>query len=131
MVSIDDEWSKFLMNQNTNGLGFSSISSHTNTNVGSSTSNNVEPTSVMVLTETINDNPLTFAPTCDELYISTKTKVVFLSEPVDIQNIFWQIQVIDYWKPCDGVVKKQMKIVSNTMEEFEEYEKKKQNVSYK
>uniref|UniRef100_A0A6C0D3T7 Uncharacterized protein n=1 Tax=viral metagenome TaxID=1070528 RepID=A0A6C0D3T7_9ZZZZ len=113
MASIDDEWTKFLVNQhnNSNNNGF-----HT---TQAKESNQTEET----ITETV-------APQCDDLYISTKTKVVFLSEPVDIQTIFWKIPVIEYWKPCDGVVKKQMKIVSKTLEEFEEYEKRKENIPY-
>jgi len=63
-------------------------------------------------------------PKCDELYISTKTKVLFLNREVDIHTVFWNIPVIEYWKPIRGVVKKQMKIVSKTPEEYEEYTQK-------
>ena len=31
-----------------------------------------------------------------ELYISTKTKVLFLNQEVDIQNVFWKIPIIEY-----------------------------------
>uniref|UniRef100_A0A6C0ASR6 Uncharacterized protein n=1 Tax=viral metagenome TaxID=1070528 RepID=A0A6C0ASR6_9ZZZZ len=129
MASIDDEWSKFLSNQNANELGFSSISSHTNTNTNAKMSVSKAEDSILLSNRDIEFDT-SVAPACDELYISTKTKVVFLSEPVDIQNIFWKIPVIEYWKPCDGVVKKQMKIVSKTLEEFEEYEKKKKDIPY-
>jgi hypothetical protein len=47
-----------------------------------------------------------------ELLISTKTKVLFLNTAIDINTIFWNIPIIEYWKPENGVVKKQMKIVS-------------------
>jgi TATA-box binding protein (TBP) (component of TFIID and TFIIIB) len=69
-------------------------------------------------------------PKCDDLYISTKTKVVFLSQEIDIHNIFWHIPVIEYWRPCNGVVKKQMKIVSKTPEEFEAYQNKLKGIYY-
>jgi hypothetical protein len=38
--------------------------------------------------------------------------------------------VIEYWKTEEGVVKKQMKIVSKTPEEYEDYKKKLEGVSY-
>ena len=56
-----------------------------------------------------------------ELYISTKTKVLFVNQPIALNSIFWNIPIIEYWKPCQGVVKKQMKIVSKTIEEYNEY----------
>jgi hypothetical protein len=58
-----------------------------------------------------------------ELNISTKTKILYLNQTVDISPLFWKIPVIEYWQPKEGVVKKQIKIVSKTPEEFEEYQK--------
>ena len=60
-------------------------------------------------------------PLCDDLYISTKTKVLFFNQSIDINRIFWDIPVIEYWRPETGVVKKQIKIVSKTQEEFDAY----------
>jgi len=76
------------------------------------------------------DKQETVLPKCDDLYISTTTKVLFLNKPVDIENIFWDISVIDYWKPCAGVIKKQMKIVNHTKEDFEKYQQKLQYIKY-
>lgn len=64
------------------------------------------------------------APKCEDLYISTKTKVLFLNREIDIHRIFWEIPIIEYWRPTEGVIKKQMKIVSKTPEEYEEYRAK-------
>ena len=36
-------------------------------------------------------------PKCDDLYISTTTKVLFLNQPIEIDNIFWEIPIIEYW----------------------------------
>lgn len=69
-------------------------------------------------------------PKCDELYISTKTKVLFLNQAIDIHHAFWNIPIIEYWKPISGVVKKQMKIVSKTPEEYEEYAKHLESIPY-
>ena len=75
-------------------------------------------------------NGVKTVPVCEELYISTKTKVLFLNQAIDIQNIFWKIPIVEYWRPIKGIVKKQMKIVSKTLEEYEEYKKKLDNIGY-
>ncbi len=67
-------------------------------------------------------------PECGELYISTKTKVIYLNKTVDIDNIFWKIPITDYWKPNDGVIKKQMKIVCVSPEELEVYSAKRDSL---
>lgn len=69
-------------------------------------------------------------PVCDDLYISTKTKVLFLNQPIDIATVFWSLPIIEYGIPRDGIVKKQMKIVCNTPEEYEEYRHKLDNIKY-
>lgn len=69
-------------------------------------------------------------PECDELYISTKTKVLFLNQHLDIHRIFWDIPITEYWRPHSGVVKKQMKIVSKTPEEYDVYREKLVGIPY-
>ena len=58
------------------------------------------------------------APKSSNIYISTKTKIAYLNTPIDLKEIFWQIPVIPYAKPCNGVIKKQMKFNSTTNEEL-------------
>jgi hypothetical protein len=65
-----------------------------------------------------------------ELLISTKTKVLFLNQPMDIHRMFWEIPIIDYWIPTPGVLKKQIKVVSKTPEEYEEYKARLTNIRY-
>lgn len=79
------------------------------------------------LDQLLDDDSIAEAPECEDLYISTKTKVLFLNQKIDIHTIFWNIPVIEYWTPNNGVVKKQMKIVSKTPEEYEEYKKRLEN----
>jgi hypothetical protein len=43
------------------------------------------------------------------IYISTKTKIAYLSRPVNIYDIFWKIPVQHYYKRREGVIKKQIK----------------------
>ena len=64
------------------------------------------------------------------LNISTKTKILYLNQKIDIHSIFWEIPVIEYWRPVEGVVKKQIKVVSKTPEEYEQYQEKLENIRY-
>jgi hypothetical protein len=43
------------------------------------------------------------------IYISTKTKIAYLNQPVNIYDIFWKIPVQHYYQRCEGVIKKQIK----------------------
>jgi hypothetical protein len=80
-------------------------------------------------TETFDESSIP-RPICEDLHISTKTKVLFFNQPVDIQNVFWKIPIIEYWKPEEGVIKKQIKIVCKTPEETEEYKEKLKTIKY-
>jgi len=66
----------------------------------------------------------------EDLYISTKTKVLYLNQEIDIHRIFWLIPIIEYWQQKEGVIKKQMKIVSKSREEYEEYQKRLETIPY-
>ena len=33
-------------------------------------------------------------PKCSEIYISTQTKIAYISEPINLNEMFWKIQ---YW----------------------------------
>ena len=112
--SIDDEWMSFIT-QSSDHSGSSSKPTSTKTNATDSC---------------LDETSLGDVPECEDLYISTKTKVLFLNQEIDIQNIFWTIPVIEYWQPKNGVVKKQMKIVSKTMDEFNEYKAKLEGIKY-
>jgi len=70
------------------------------------------------------------APECDDLYISTKTKVLFLNQKIDINEVFWKIPIIQYWEAKSGVIKKQMKVVSKTPEEYEQYKERLASIPY-
>ena len=48
-------------------------------------------------------------PKCTPLYVSTKTKISYLSKPIDIHDVFWKIPVLKYAAPKEGAIKKQMK----------------------
>jgi len=114
MNSIDDEWMNFLKNQNNNFDDSNMV--------------DIEGLYAPVdndIAQTEND-----IPKCQDLYISTKTKVLFLNQPINIQTIFWELPVVEYWKPLEGIIKKQIKIVNKTEDEYNEYKKKLDNTYY-
>lgn len=48
-------------------------------------------------------------PKGTELYISTKTKIAYLSSPIDLAEVFWKVDILPYHLQQEGIVKKQMK----------------------
>ena len=68
---------------------------------------------------------------CEELYISTQTKIFFLNQSnLDVQKIFWNTKVIPYSTATNGVIKKQIRFISKTREEFQQYETKRNQELY-
>jgi hypothetical protein len=57
-------------------------------------------------------------PEPTNIYISTKSKIAYLTQTVDL-NIFWRIPIMSYSTPKNGVIKKQLKVKSETPEELE------------
>lgn len=110
-ASIEDEWEQYLIHQH-------------------NPSTFIPPKIVPRDNTAIEYDVDVVVPKCEDLYISTKTKVLFLNIPIDIHSVFWKIPIIEYWKPQEGVIKKQMKIVSKTPEEYEEYRKMLENTYY-
>jgi hypothetical protein len=123
MVSLDDEWKQFLY---MSGYEMSYIQ----TKIIQEKNTVVEKDDLNVnINDNIKANPKILNHDY-ELLISTKTKVVFLNRPIDIQSIFWKINIIDYWNPTDGVIKKQMKVVFKTIEEYEIYKTRLENIRF-
>lgn len=59
-------------------------------------------------------------PKCTPIYVSTKTKISYLSKPVDIHSVFWRIPVLKYAIPKEGAIKKQMKFSTTEPSELAE-----------
>jgi TATA-box binding protein (TBP) (component of TFIID and TFIIIB) len=51
---------------------------------------------------------------CTDLYISTTTKMIYLNTIIDLNKIFWKIDIIQYYKKQEGIIKKEMKFNSDT-----------------
>jgi hypothetical protein len=107
MTSIDDEWAQYL-----NSDGDTSIFKDTCT----------EKKQVDVIEDV--------APECQELYISTTTKVLFLNTAIDIDSMFWNLPILEYGIPNNGIVKKQMKIISKTPEDYDKYKERLASLNY-
>jgi len=128
---VDDEWMRFLAAQGSMNIFGSAISTPATKSLNPISSTiSTTPLQKPSILQPVEKELSEQVPKCDELYISTKTKVLFLNQPIDIQAIFWNIPVIEYWRPTMGVVKKQMKFVANTEEEYNEYRKKLEGVPY-
>ena len=61
-------------------------------------------------------------PVASELYISTKSKIAYLNSDIDLKNMFWNINIIPYNTPENGVIKKQMKYIFEDEEEVRQVE---------
>ena len=69
-------------------------------------------------------------PKASDIYISTKTKLGYLNRTIDLNKVFWEIPVIPYAKPCNGVIKKQKKFNSLTIEELDYIKEKLKTENY-
>ena len=82
--------------------------------------NNNEPENIKITdTNTVLNQEI---PKSSDIYISTKTKIVYLSDAIDLKENFWKISLVDYSNPCEGVIKKQMKYNFENLEEVEKVE---------
>lgn len=72
----------------------------------------------------IEETDNSIAPICGDIYISTKTKIAYLNKPVVLDEVFWNIPIIPYHVPKEGVIKKQMKFNSSTKEELDNIQEK-------
>ena len=50
-------------------------------------------------------------------HISTKTIIGFLNSEINLNEIFWKINILPYHIQNEGVIKKQIKINSSSKEE--------------
>ena len=60
-----------------------------------------------------------FTKNCSNIYISTKTKILFLNTSLDIFTTFWLLPITDYNKQEKGIIKKQIKFSFESKDEYE------------
>ena len=110
-TTIDEEWANFNMasyNSDNN------VDDYENTHQKSTINYAVNTAKV---NEDI-DAKVVDIPIATEIYISTKSKIAYLNQAIDLKTIFWQIPVIPYATPKNGVIKKQIKFNSVDQEEL-------------
>jgi len=66
-------------------------------------------------------------PKGTDIYISTKTKITYLSHPIELYNVFWKIPTIPYYEMSEGVIKKQMKFNFSNEESLQIVKEKLEN----
>ena len=106
--NIDQEWANF-------------ISSSYDDDMSSDDENIIEiikQTDEEFLSANLSADLNSDAPKSSNIYISTKTKIAYLNRPIDLKEVFWDVPVIPYAKPVNGVIKKQMKFNSLDKEEL-------------
>jgi TATA-box binding protein (TBP) (component of TFIID and TFIIIB) len=125
MLNIDDEWETFI------------ASSNYDDDDADEDSDDIEQPSDFLIQHTdeyLSANLTTDisieVPKASDIYISTKTKIAYLNTHIDLANIFWNIPVINYYTPCNGVIKKQMKFNSTTQLEVDQIQEKLTNQHY-
>lgn len=63
-------------------------------------------------------------PKPSELHISTITKIIYLSNSININEVFWKIKVMNYDMISNGVIKKQLKVCSTSLEDYNDLREK-------
>ena len=114
--NIDQEWENF-------------ISPKCDNDDDDDDDNFIDPDELEIATANLSAE-ITDSPVATPIYISTKTKISYLNQHVDLKEIFWKIPVISYAEPKTGVIKKQIKINSATQEELDIVQEKLKSEKY-
>lgn len=109
--NIDDEWEKFISNDYSDDVDIDEVDPDE--------SSNQITLDISENTNGENDRNTCDIPKATEIYISTKSKIAYLNREIDLKAIFWEIPVIQYSIPKNGVIKKQMKFNSLQQEEVD------------
>jgi len=138
-VAIENEWLHFLENNNSSNNNSSNNNSSNNNSSNNNSSNNNssnntsndelynnESTITCINSSNETGNNLqkiipekNFQKNCSNIYISTKTKILFLSTSIDIFETFWILPITDYNEQKTGIVKKQIKLSFDIKEDYD------------
>ena len=106
--NVDEEWLQFVSKWDTGETCFNSNEEETD-------QSSDEETNSFSTKHIFHDSQCAPEPT--PIYISTKSKIAYINEPIDL-DIFWKIPVMPYATPTNGIIKKQIKLNSKTPEEL-------------
>jgi hypothetical protein len=119
-MNIDEEWENFISS------GYSDDISSDDEEVNEI----IKQTNEEFISANLSSDLTSLAPKATNIYISTKTKIAYLDRIIDLKKIFWDVPVIPYAKPCNGVIKKQMKFNLASQEELTFIQDKLQSETY-
>ena len=109
-MKLDEEWNYFLKNNSLDN------NIHNENNNIQNEENINDEKFIKDNNNEINEDLI--IPEASKLYISTKTKIIYLNTMIDIYYVFWKINIIDYDLQEEGIIKKQIKISSITKEDL-------------
>jgi hypothetical protein len=109
--AIDTEWEKFISSNYSDDISSDDEDDNNNNEFIKEKDNNF--ISANLISEFNAE-----VPKASSIYISTKTKIAYLNMQINLKQIFWQIPVIPYAEPSNGVIKKQMKFNSDCIEDL-------------
>ena len=92
-MNIEDEWLSFLQNKNNDNTKQISVEKN-------------------ISHKLLEEN-------CSDIYISTKTKILFLNKNIEIFESFWKLPIVDYNTQKAGIIKKQIKLSFDNKEDYE------------
>ena len=146
---IDSDWLKYLNNDNdnddndNNNINNNNNNNNNYTNQNDVNNNNNNNNNIDIKDNDIKDNDINIKSNSinkannlsqnnifSDIYISTKTKIGYLDQEINIYDIFWKINLLNYHELKEGFVKKQIKMSFYNKEEVEECNNKLKNYSY-
>ena len=125
MDNVDNEWEQFVLQFNE----FSSVSSNTSSTFTENAASATATTEIK--TEEKEEKGEYIRNECEKLYISTQTKIFYLNvDFLDVTNIYWNLPIMEYGIPKMGIIKKQMRMIFKSPEEYDVYAEKIQEIPF-
>jgi len=120
--NIDEEWKSFILSNNEYDDGSDDYEYDIDTDFDINSDKKIVSANINdnFDSENVSEKDI---PKSSEIYISTKTKIAYLNNPINLRNMFWIIPVLKYMEPKNGVIKKQMKfnsIVETELQDIKE-----------
>jgi hypothetical protein len=131
MDEIDLDWQQFCDDEYDEQHQFSKSSSNcskskSNSGISQSPSSNTKKNTLLTKEPLDQDG----VPKSNALYISTQTIISYLNMDVNLKEVFWQLPIIPYALPKEGIVKKQIKFNSLSKEELAYIDQEKLKYDY-
>jgi TATA-box binding protein (TBP) (component of TFIID and TFIIIB) len=137
-MDIDTDWDKFCCNTYVNEIlsqKVSAVPTSRCSNIGDDISDTELETEMDADIDEgsdgiIYDSDTGEIPKCSDIYISTKTKIAYLSQKINLRETFWKIKISPYHTAGECIIKKQMKFNSMCEEELDEIKENLKSESY-